>query len=65
VAKVRTSNPDRTISLKMLQCVVENTHVLKVINLHLFVPHERKAPKCDILTLLEQLKSNPLFYAIR
>jgi len=26
VAKVGTSNPDRTISLKRLQCVVENKH---------------------------------------
>jgi hypothetical protein len=26
VAKVGTSNPDRTISLKRLQCVVENIH---------------------------------------
>ena len=26
MAKVGTSNPDRTISLKRLQCVVENKH---------------------------------------
>jgi hypothetical protein len=26
VAKVGTSNPDRTISLKRLQCVVENNN---------------------------------------
>jgi len=26
VAKVGTSNPDRTISLKRLECVVENKH---------------------------------------
>jgi len=26
VAKVGTSNPDRTISLKSLQCVAENKH---------------------------------------
>jgi rhamnose utilization protein RhaD (predicted bifunctional aldolase and dehydrogenase) len=26
VAKVGTSNPDRTISLKRLQCVVDNKH---------------------------------------
>jgi hypothetical protein len=26
VTKVGTSNPDRTISLKMLQCVVENNN---------------------------------------
>jgi len=26
VAKIGTSNPDRTISLKRLQCVVENKH---------------------------------------
>ena len=27
MAKVGTSNPDRTISLKRLQCVVENKHI--------------------------------------
>jgi rhamnose utilization protein RhaD (predicted bifunctional aldolase and dehydrogenase) len=31
VAKVGTSNPDRTISLKMLQCVVENKHIEQVV----------------------------------
>jgi len=29
VAKVGTSNPDSTISLKMLQCLVENEHNIK------------------------------------
>jgi hypothetical protein len=38
VAKVATSNPDRTISLQWLQCVVENKlHVLR-----------RKCSKCPI-----------------
>jgi hypothetical protein len=32
VAKVGTSNPDRTISLKRLQCVVENNKRHKEIN---------------------------------
>jgi hypothetical protein len=30
VTKVGTSNPDRTISLKRLQCVVENKHKLNL-----------------------------------
>jgi hypothetical protein len=33
VAKVETSNPDRTINLKRLQCVVENKHKVKTIPL--------------------------------
>jgi hypothetical protein len=43
VAKVGTSNPDRTISLKRLQCVVENKHIalslrLEVVPLPSVVP---------------------------
>ena len=30
MAKIGTSNPDRTISLKRLQCVVENKQTLDV-----------------------------------
>jgi len=39
VAKVGTSNPARTISLEMLQCVVENKHKhkhLAIINSYMF-----------------------------
>jgi hypothetical protein len=34
VAKIGTSNPDRTISLKRLQCVVENKHKHVALNFH-------------------------------
>jgi len=41
VAKVVTSNPDRTISLKRLQCVVENNNNNnnggEVLQLHLLL----------------------------
>jgi hypothetical protein len=43
VAKVGTSNPDRTISPKRLQCVVENKHTrwptYKLANIQIYVGH--------------------------
>jgi len=40
MAKVGTSNTDRTISLKMLQCVVENKHKTSTCFEQIIVHHQ-------------------------